>query len=81
MSAERFTREVPQAAATRHESNRSWYWLLLLPLIGTLIPPIYNHDGPRIIGIPFFYWYQMVWIPISVLCTVLVYRRTRGERP
>ena len=81
MSGERFTREGEQAHARRHEVQRGWYWLLLLPLIGTLIPPIYNHDGPRVIGIPFFYWYQMVWIAVSVLCTVIVYRKTRGERP
>ena len=74
-------REAETAAVVRHEVQRGWYWLLLIPLIGTLIPPIYNHDGPRIIGIPFFYWYQMVWIVISVAITVLVYRRTRGERP
>jgi Protein of unknown function (DUF3311) len=65
----------------RHDVNRAWYWLLLVPLVGTLIPPIYNSVDPRFIGIPFFYWYQMLWIPISVACTALVYRRTRGERP
>jgi hypothetical protein len=65
----------------RHDVNRRWYWLLLIPLIGVLIPPIYNHEDPRLIGIPFFYWYQMAWIPLSVACTVFVYRRTRGERP
>jgi hypothetical protein len=51
-----------------------------VPLIGTLIPWIYNTNDPEVIGIPFFYWYQMVWIPISVLCTVIVYRTTRGKR-
>ena len=81
MLGDRHAREAETAAVTRHEVQRGWYWLLLIPLIGTLIPPIYNYDGPRIIGIPFFYWYQMVWIVISVTITVLVYRRTRGERP
>jgi hypothetical protein len=81
VAGERFAREGEKAAATRHEGQRGWYWLLLLPLIGTLIPPIYNSDSPRVIGIPFFYWYQMVWIAVSVLCTVVVYRKTRGERP
>ena len=56
-----------------------WYWLLALPLVGTLVTPIYNSTDPRLIGIPFFYWYQMVWIAISVLCTVVVYRKTRRE--
>jgi hypothetical protein len=60
--------------------NRRWYWLLMLPLLGVLIPPIYNSEDPHLIGIPFFYWYQMLWIFISVACTVTVYRKTRGER-
>jgi hypothetical protein len=73
----RFGRE----AATRpHDVNKRWYWLLLVPLLGVLIPPIYNNASPELIGIPFFYWYQMVWIPISVFCTVVVYRKTRGDR-
>ena len=55
-------------------------WLLLLPLIGTLVPAFYNRTLPTIIGIPFFYWYQIVWIPISVVFTWIVFRSTRGER-
>ena len=56
-----------------------WNWLLIVPLLGTLFPFIYNTRDPEVIGIPFFYWYQMVWIPISVLCTIVVYRKTREE--
>ena len=60
--------------------NRGWYWLLAVPLVLTLIPSIYNHEDPRLIGIPFFYWYQMAMILLSVACTVLVYRNTVGRR-
>ena len=67
-------------ARRRGGVSRGWYWLLMLPLLGTLIPVIYDTAEPRLIGIPFFYWYQMGWIPISVACTTLVYRRTRGDR-
>jgi hypothetical protein len=73
-------RDLDSGAAPRRGGNSAWYWLLLLPLLGTLIPPIYNSADPRLIGIPFFYWYQMVWIAVSVACTVAVYRKTRGER-
>ena len=59
---------------------RGVYLLLLIPLIGTLIPPIYNSEDPTLIGIPFFYWYLLLWVPISVLCTLLFYRATRGDR-
>jgi Protein of unknown function (DUF3311) len=71
---------VRDPAPPHGDVRKGWYWLLLLPLIGTLIVPIFNHDHPRFIGVPFFYWYQMVWIAVSVLCTVVVYRRTRGDR-
>ena len=81
MTGKPIEREGEKADAARRDVQRGWYWLLLLPLVGTLIPPIYNSDSPRVIGIPFFYWYQMVWIAVSVLCTVIVYRKTRGERP
>jgi hypothetical protein len=59
---------------------RGVYLLLLIPLIGTLIPPIYNSEDPTLIGIPFFYWYLLLWVPISVACTALFYRATRGDR-
>ena len=64
----------------RDRSHRAWYWLLLVPLVGLLIPPIYNHADPKLIGLPFFYWYQLAWVPISVAVTALVYRKTRGPR-
>jgi hypothetical protein len=59
-------------------ARRHWYWLLLIPLLGLLVPPIYNDMDPTLIGIPFFYWYQLAWVPISVAVTALVYVKTRG---
>jgi hypothetical protein len=61
----------------RSRSHRAWYWLLVIPLIGLLVPPIYNHEGPTLIGLPFFYWYQLAWVPLSVAITWLVYVKTR----
>jgi Protein of unknown function (DUF3311) len=58
----------------RRTAGRGWYWLLLLPLLGTLIPPIYNRADPTFIGIPFFYWYQMLWVLISAALTMTAYR-------
>jgi hypothetical protein len=77
MSQERVVRERTGPPGPR---ETRWTWLLLIPLVGTLIPPIYNTQDPELFGVPFFYWYQMVWIPVSVLVTVLVYRATR-RRP
>jgi hypothetical protein len=59
-------------------SDRShWNWLLVVPVVIPLLTLIYNKDEPRLAGFPAFYWIQLVFIPVSVLCTVLVYRATR----
>ena len=63
--------------------RRRWHpaaLLLLLPLAGTLVPEFYNHPSPAIGGMPFFYWYQLAWIPVSVAITWIVYSATR-RRP
>jgi len=59
----------------KRRSSGSWLWLLLLiPYIGLLWVPFYNHVEPKLFGFPFFYWYQLTWVPISALLTWLVYR-------
>jgi hypothetical protein len=49
-------------------------------MFGTLIPPIYNTKDPTLIGIPFFYWYLLLWVPLTVVCMVFISRFTRGDR-
>ena len=82
---ERFTRD-PDApdrgirdGERRHESNTSWYWLFVLPFVFTLLPFIYNTSSPTFIGMPFFYWYQTLWIVLTAVITLLVYFKTRGS--
>jgi hypothetical protein len=43
--------------------KRSAWWnlLLLVPFIATLFPALYNKMDPPLWGMPFFYWYQLVW--------------------
>jgi len=54
--------------------QRRWSFLLLLiPFIALLWPPFYNTYDPSFMGIPFFYWYQMLWIFLTALLTILVY--------
>ena len=49
------------------------YLFLLLPCIALLWVPSYNSVTPELFGIPFFYWYQMVWILLGSLCILPVY--------
>lgn len=57
-------------------SNRSRRWLLvflLIPFIAMLWPPFYNYRDPYFIGIPFFYWFQLLWIIITAILTAVLY--------
>lgn len=60
---------------TRPErKGRSWLLLLLLiPFIVLLWPPFYNTNQPTFIGIPFFYWFQLLWIIITAILMAIVY--------
>jgi hypothetical protein len=58
------------------QSGRRPRWvnlLLLAPFAAVLWVPFYNSVEPQIAGIPFFYWYQLLWIPISAILTFFVY--------
>jgi hypothetical protein len=50
------------------------WWLLALPFIGLLWVPFYNKELPEVLGFPFFYWYQFLWVPITSLLIWIVYR-------
>jgi hypothetical protein len=59
----------------KRRAGASWLWLLLLiPYIGLLWVPFYNHVEPKLFGFPFFYWYQLLWVPISAVLTWIVYQ-------
>jgi hypothetical protein len=48
--------------------------LLLAPFLAVLWVPFYNAVDPQIGGIPFFYWYQLLWIVISAVLIYFAYR-------
>ncbi|WP_245674529.1 DUF3311 domain-containing protein [Herbidospora cretacea] len=51
--------------------------MLLPAVVIPLIPVLFNHAEPRLLGIPLFYWLQLAFILVSVAATLLVYRATR----
>ena len=54
-----------------------WHLLLLLPFIVMLWPPFSNMAKPTFVGLPFFYWYQLLWVIITGVLTLIVYAATR----
>ncbi|MCM3263040.1 MULTISPECIES: DUF3311 domain-containing protein [Streptomyces] len=47
---------------------------LVAPFVAMLWVGSYAKTDPTFIGIPFFYWYQMVWVLISTALTMIAYR-------
>ncbi len=68
---------MDNGAVGRRKGNRWVYLLLLLPFIGTLWVPFYHSVTPELAGIPFFYWYQFLWVIVSASLTAVVYFVTR----
>lgn len=62
----------------RPRTDRSpWNWLLVVPIVLPLLTFLYNSDEPRLLGFPTFYWLQLSFIVVGVVCTTIVYRMTR----
>ncbi|MGC8609664.1 MAG: DUF3311 domain-containing protein [Thermoplasmata archaeon] len=57
--------------------------LIIIPLIVYLALPTYNKVNPEMAGMPFFYWYQTVWLAISAvlfgLAAYILDRTLRGD--
>jgi Protein of unknown function (DUF3311) len=47
--------------------------LLLVPYVAMAWVPFYNRVEPELAGIPFFYWYQLLWIALGALILLPIY--------
>ncbi|MET9084687.1 DUF3311 domain-containing protein [Streptomyces sp. NPDC004237] len=47
---------------------------LVAPFVAMLWVGSYAKTDPEFIGIPFFYWYQMLWVLISTALTMTAYQ-------
>ena len=56
--------------------------LLTVAVIGALWVPIYAHTEPKLGAFPFFYWYQLILVPVTaILCWIsYLLLRTRPAR-
>ena len=53
-----------------------WYLLLLVQFLAVLWPSFYNRADPHWLGMPFFYWYQLLWVILGAILTAIVYFAT-----
>lgn len=47
---------------------------LFAPFVAMLWVGSYAKVDPTFIGMPFFYWYQMLWVLVSTALTVIAYK-------
>ena len=63
-----------------HRSAWSWWYLLfVVQYVFVLWPPFFNRIEPSLGGIPFFYWYQLLWVIIGAILTAIVYFATEAR--
>src|ERR1035441_10954932 len=74
-------------AMTHHSPRRPrtavWVTVTILLVVavgGTLAVPIYARATPALANFPFFYWYQLLWVPVvGILCGISYFLVTSGE--
>ena len=57
--------------------------LVTAAILGTLIVPIYARITPKLGDFPFFYWYQLIYMPVVALAlwiAMLLQRRLTAAR-
>jgi hypothetical protein len=52
---------------------------LIIPFVALMWVGSYSRTSPTFIGIPFFYWYQLAWVPVASLLTYTAYLLVRRE--
>ncbi|MEV7118466.1 DUF3311 domain-containing protein [Kitasatospora griseola] len=52
---------------------------LLVPIVVVLWVPSYSKTDPALGGMPFFYWYQLMWVPLSAVFTTSAYLLLRRD--
>jgi hypothetical protein len=65
-------------SAQKKDKASWWYLLFVVHFLVILWPPFYNKIEPTLIGLPFFYWFQLLWVIVSAVFTAVVYWATRG---
>jgi Protein of unknown function (DUF3311) len=54
--------------------------LLLVAVIGAFWVPIYARSAPKLGDFPFFYWFQLIWMPVVMVLCYLAYLLLRAPR-
>ena len=57
----------------RRKRFRLVHFFLIVPYVAVLWVPSFDRVEPSIAGVPFFYWYQMLWIALGALVLLPIF--------
>jgi hypothetical protein len=55
-------------------------FLLLIPIVALMWVPSYTRTDPELLGFPFFFWYQFLWVFLCSAMTWGAYLLTLSAR-
>ena len=55
--------------------------LILAPIVALMWVGSYAKPTPRLWGMPFFFWYQFLWVFLAAACTYAAYRIVIATTP
>lgn len=55
--------------------------LLAIAILGALWIPLYARSAPKLGPFPFFYWFQLIWVPMTAILCRVCYLLLQVRRP
>jgi hypothetical protein len=52
---------------------------IVAPFVAMLWIPSYNKTNPTLLGFPFFYWYQLLWVVITALLMAVAFQVVKRD--
>ncbi len=52
---------------------------IVAPFVAMLWIPSYNKTDPKLLGFPFFYWYQLLWVVITAVLMVIAVQAVKRD--
>lgn len=75
---------VVNPVAAHPVTSAAIFVLVAAAILGTLIVPIYASETPKLGDFPFFYWYQLIYMPAAAVVmwiAMLLQRRLTPRQP
>ncbi|WP_051978658.1 DUF3311 domain-containing protein [Edaphobacter aggregans] len=80
MTTEPNSQKPSKQANTASQANKkspAIWTLLAVPYLALCFPQIYARATPTLLGFPFFYWYQFLWVILTSIILGVAYLRLK----